>query len=230
MPVPFRHPSGAPLLPPVIAYAALTVLGVAVPPAVAGVSPYSSTADAVDFFRHHVGAAHAGAFLTLAAAIPLAVATAVATTRLRLLGHDVPGRIIAQVGGTVASGMLALAGATQLALTQDHVSDSPAVVRALVALTFAMGGPAFVVFSGLLVAGLAITGLLTDVLPRPVAWAGVAVAVVSEIASLAAGFDALDPLLPVGRFGALLWLVAIGFLLPADRRALRARREAVRAA
>jgi len=230
MTTPSRHLSGAPLLPPVISYAVLTIAGVAIPPAIAGVAAYSSDADAIDFFQHHVGAAHASAFFTLGAAIPLAIATAVATTRMRTLGHDVPGRIIAQLGGMVASAMLALAGITTLALTQDHVADSPAVIRAFVALTFAAGGPGFVVFSGLLVAGLAISGLITRVLPRPVAWAGIAIAVVSEVASLAAAFDSLDPLLPIGRFGALLWLVVLGFVLPADRRELRARAGVVRTA
>lgn len=98
------------------------------------------------------------------------------------------------------------------------------------ALTFAAGGPAFVMFGGLLVAGIAISGLLSRVLPRPVAWAGVAIAVVSEIASLTAAFDALDPLLPIGRFGTLIWLVVLGVVLPANRRALRARKGIVRAA
>lgn len=198
------HRSGAPLLPPVLSYAVLTILAVTVPSAVAGVAPYNSDADAIAFFQHHAGAAHASAFLTLGAAIPLAVLSGVATTRMRQLGYDVPGRIIAQLGGVLASAMLALAGVATLALTQDRVADSPAVIRAFVALTFAAGGPAFVVFSGLLVAGLAISGLISRVLPRPVAWAGVAIAVVSEIASLTAASDGLDPLLPVGRFGALL--------------------------
>jgi hypothetical protein len=104
------------------------------------------------------------------------------------------------------------------------------VIRAFVALTFAAGGPAFVVFNGLLVAGLAVSGLLTGVLPRPVAWAGLAIAVVSELASLTTAFDALDPLLPIGRFGGLLWLVVLGVVLPASRRELRARKGIVRAA
>jgi hypothetical protein len=35
-------------------------------------------------------------------------------------------------------------------------------------------------------------------------------------------------LLPIGRFGSLAWLVAIGFLLPSSRRELRERRGEVR--
>lgn len=220
--------TGAPLLPPVLSYVVLTIAGVAIPPLVSGLRPWASDAAALDFYRNHVGAAHAGAFFTLGAAIPLAVLTAVATTRIRNLGLDVPGRIIAQVGGTVAAALLALAGLVDLALTQSHVADSAAVVRALRAVNFAAGGPGYVVFSGLLVAGIAISALFGRVLPRPMAWAGVAVAVVCEIASLTVAFDALDVLLPIGRFGGLLWLLVLGFTLPANRRDLRARRGEVR--
>lgn len=224
------HPAGAPLLPPAVSYAVLTVAGVALPPVAAGVAAWGSGHDQLAFFQHHPGAAHLSAFLTLGAAVPFAVATAVATTRLRTLGVDVPGRIIAQVGGTVAAAMLALAGMSTLALTQSHVADSAAVVRAFSALTFAVGGPGFVVFAGLFVAGISIAGLLSGVLPRWLGRAGLAIAVVSEVAALSAAFDALDFLLPVGRFAGLLWLVAIAFLLPATRRELRAKRGEARPA
>ncbi len=209
--------SGAPLWPPVVAYAVLTVLAVAVPPLIAGVRPWSSDAALLDFFAHHAGAAHAGAFFTVGSAVPLAVLTAVATSRLRHLGIDVPGRVIAQVGGAVAVAMLALAGVATLAGTQDRVADSPAAIRALNGITYAAGGPAFVMFSGLLVAGIAISGLAGGVLPRAVGWSGVGVAVVSEVASLANAFDAMSALLPVGRFGTLVWLVALAGTLPAHR-------------
>jgi hypothetical protein len=213
-----RHRSGAPLLPPTIAYVVLTVLGVAVPSLASGVRPWASDSALLDFFRHHNGAAHASAFFTLGAAIPLAVFAAVATTRLRTLGLDVPGRIIAQLGGTVAATMLGLAGVATLAATQPHVADSDVAIRVLYGLDFAAGGPAFVMFSGLLVAGVSISGLLGRVLPRPVAWAGIGVAVLCEISSLAVAFDGADFLLPIGRFGSLVWMVAVAVTLPSTRR------------
>jgi hypothetical protein len=224
------HRAGAPLFPPAVIYAVLTVLAVAVPPLVAGVKPWTSDAALLDFFQHHSGAAQLSAFLTLAAAAPLSVFTAVATTRVRTLGLDVPGRIIAQIGGTVAAAMLALAGAATLAATQPHVADSPAAIRVLYGLTFAAGGPAFVLFSGLLLAGISVTGIIARVLPRAVAWGGLAIALVSEIASVSAAWDGMDVLLPIGRFGGLVWMVAVGATLPATRRELRARRGEVRAA
>jgi hypothetical protein len=222
--------AGAPLLPPVLAYVALTLCAVAVPPLIAGVKPWTSDHALLEFFQHHNGAAHASAFFTLASAVPVEIATAVSTTRLRTLGIDVPGRIIAQVGGTIAATLLAVAGLGTLALTQDGVADSAPVVRAFNGLTFAAGGPGFVMFEGLLVAGISVAGLLGRVLPRWLAWGGIAIAVVSELASLSAAFDGADFLLPIGRFGALVWLVAIALLLPSTRRELRERRGVMREA
>jgi hypothetical protein len=223
------HRSGAPLFPPAISYAVLTILGVIVPSTVAGSGPWTSDHALLDFFQHHSGAAHASAFFTFGSAIPFAVVTAVATSRLRTLGLDVPGRIIAEIGGVLASAMLAISGLATLALTQDHVSDSAPVVRAFYGLTFATGGPGFVAFSGLLLLGISIAALSGNVLPRWLAWSGAAIAVVSLMASFAVAFEALDFLLPVGRFGGLAWIVAIGFLLPSSRRELRERRGEVRA-
>lgn len=180
--------------------------------------------------KHHNGAAHASAFFTLGAAIPFAIFTAVATTRLRTRGHDVPGRIIAQVGGTVAATMLGLAGIATLAATRSHVADSDAAIRALYGITFAAGGPAFVMFSGLLLLGVSIPELLGRVLPRVVGWAGIAIAAACELAALAVAFDGADFLLPIGRFGGLVWMVAVALTLPATRRELRARKGIVRAA
>jgi hypothetical protein len=224
-----RHRAGAPLLPPTLAYAVLTVLAVTVPPLAAGVQPWSSDGALSEFFRSHSGAAHASAFLTLGAAIPFAVFVAVATTRLRTLGVDVPGRIIAQVGGTVAATMLALAGLATLAATRSHVADSIVALRVLSGISFAAGGPGFVVFSGLLLAGVSISGLMGGVLHRGVAWGGIAVAVVCEVASASAAFPGLDVLLPIGRFGGLLWMLAVGVTLPATRRELRAGQRSQRA-
>jgi hypothetical protein len=227
---PRGHRTGAPLLPPVLSYAVLTVLAAVLPAAIAGEAPWSSDAALLDFFTHHRDAAHAGAFLTAGAAIPFAVLTAVATTRLRTLGYDVPGRMIAQIGGTIAAGLLTLAGLCELAITAPHVSDSPAAIRSLEALSVAAGGPGFVGFAGLLVAGPAIPCLLDNLIARPLAWTGLVVAGMCELAALAIAFPGLDVLVPIGRFGSLAWLVVLGFVLPADRRDRRVRRGIVRAA
>ncbi len=215
-----RHAGGAPLLPPVIAYVVLAVAAIAVPPAVAGESAYSSDANLLDFYAHHAGAAHLLAFLVLASAVPFAVLTAVASHRVRAAGLDVPGRLIALVGGTAAAALLALSGLSSLALAQPHVADdvgSPAVVRGLAGLAFATGGPGFVVFSGLLVAGISVPALVGRLTLRWIGWSGLVVAAVCELASLAAVTDALNPLLPIGRFATMAWLLALAVTQPIQR-------------
>ncbi|MFU8874442.1 DUF4386 domain-containing protein [Micromonospora sp. SL4-19] len=216
-----RHVGAAPLLPPAIAYVVLALAGIVAPTAVAGVAPYSSDADLLDFYTHHLGAAHLSAFLLLASAVPFVVFTAIASHRVQAAGLDVPGQLIALVGGTVAAALLAMSGLATLALTQEHVADSPVAIRTLNALAFATGGPGFVVFSGLLLAGISLPALAGRMVPRWVGWFGLAIAAVCELAALTAAIPALDPLLPVGRFGGLVWVLATALTLARPRAAGR---------
>lgn len=85
-------------------------------------------------------------------------------------------------------------------------------------------------FGGLLLLGVSIPGLLGRVLPRVVGWGGIAIAAICELAALAVAFDGADFLLPIGRFGGLVWMVAVALTLPATRRELRTRKGIVRAA
>jgi hypothetical protein len=215
--------TGAALAPPTIAYTVLTIAGLVVPRVVAGEGPWQSDAALLDFFGHHDGAARASAFFTFGAAIPLAVITAIVTTRLRRMGPEVPGRVIAQLGGVLAAAMLAVSGLTTFAITRPDVARSPGTVRGLYSIVFATGGPGFVVFTGLLLLGVSIVSLFLRLLPRWLAWAGIVIAAGCEVASVAVGFDALDALLPIGRFGSLAWLIALAVHLPSSRQELHAR-------
>jgi hypothetical protein len=96
------------------------------------------------------------------------------------------------------------------------------VVRAVYYLVYLTGGPAHVVGLGLLLAGIAVPGLMLGLLPHVVAWSGLVIAAVAELTALVLIWPGLSPLLPVARFPALVWLVVAGALLP-----LRRRREAM---
>jgi hypothetical protein len=76
-----------------------------------------------------------------------------------------------------------------------------------------------VVALGLLVAGVAVPALIIGLLPRPLAWAGLAIAIAAELSSLALLTPDLAILVPIGRFPALIWLVVAGVLLPRRRSA-----------
>jgi hypothetical protein len=54
-------------------------------------------------------------------------------------------------------------------------------------------------------------------MPRPVAWTGLVLAGLGMLATLTLLTSALYPLLPIGRFGGLIWLLITSVLLPRAR-------------
>jgi hypothetical protein len=54
------------------------------------------------------------------------------------------------------------------------------------------------------------------------------IAALSEIAFLSLVFEPLQVLIPVGRFGGGIWLIAAGFLLPVSRAAANRDRQELR--
>ena len=154
---------------------------------------------------------------TFGSSIPLAIYAATASARLRQLGITAPGATIALAGGFLASAGLALSGLTAWTLSRPEVTSDAALVRALYYLTFLTGGPWHVVTLGLLIAGIAVPGLIVGLLPRPVAWTGLVIAVVAELTTLVLIWPALSPLLPLARFTGLIWLIVAGALLPLRR-------------
>jgi hypothetical protein len=102
-------------------------------------------------------------------------------------------------------------------LSRPEVNGDPALVRALYFLVFLTGGPAHVVALGLLLAGIAVPGLILGLLPRSVAWSGLAIAAVAELTTLVLVWPGLAVLLPIARLPGLVWLIVAGALLPLHR-------------
>ncbi|MFJ8039731.1 hypothetical protein ACIRBX_04335 [Kitasatospora sp. NPDC096147] len=180
-------------------------------------SPFGEAGEQLAYFRDHGGAVRVMGALQLAASVPLAVYAATVSARLHRLGVRAPGATIALAGGVLASAFLACSGLALWVLSRAELAEAPAVLRALQYAAFAAGGPAHVAPLGLLVAGLAVPGLLAGLLPRWLAVVGLVIAGLAELSVLVLLVDALAPLLPLARFTALLWLVAVGFLLPKRR-------------
>ena len=88
---------------------------------------------------------------------------------------------------------------------------------------FLIGGAGHIVTLGLLVAGIAVPSLILGLLPRSLAWAGLAIAGLSELTTLVLIWPVLGPILPVARVSALGWLVAAGAWLPLQRTDIRPR-------
>lgn len=197
----------------------LLLAGLATSAALGGTfpSPYADPAVIAAHFATAPAAVLAGGVLLFGSSVPLAIYAATASARLRQLGVTAPGATIALGGGLLASAALAASGLLQWTLSRPAVREGGPLVRALADLTYLSGGPAHVVFLGLLLAGIAVPGLILGLLPRPVAVAGLVIAAVAELSFLALVFPALGLLLPLARFPGLVWLVVAGFLLPLQR-------------
>ncbi|OLT05011.1 hypothetical protein BJF90_20170 [Pseudonocardia sp. CNS-004] len=216
----YRADAGPPLVVLAAVSTGLLLAGLITSTVLAGTtfpSPFDAAGTVEAYFREQSAAVAVTAFATFASAVPLAIYAATVSARLHNLGIRNPGATIALVGGVVAAAFLGLSGMLSWTLSRPATAGDPAVVHALQALTFMTGGPGHVVMLGLLVAGIAVPGLLAGLLPRRFALAGLVIAAVSELATFSLLFDAAIPLVPVGRFGGLIWLIAAAVLLPRRR-------------
>jgi hypothetical protein len=75
-----------------------------------------------------------------------------------------------------------------------------------------------------------VPALILGLVPRWLAWVGLAVALSCEVSFVSMLVQALTFTLPIGRFAGLAWLIAIGFVLPRTRHEGRERRESAAAA
>ena len=207
----------------------LLLIGLAVGVSLGGIMPlpFGSSTAVQDYVAKNHAAGQAIAVGVFASSIPLAIYAATVSARLRQLGITAPGATIALAGGLLASAGLGLSSLLAWTLSRPEVTSDVPLVRALYYLTFLTGGPWHVVTLGLLIAGIAVPGLIVGLLPRPVAWTGLVIAVLAEFTTLVLIWPALSPLLPVARFAGLVWLIVAGAVLPLRRRNRQAARAAV---
>lgn len=217
-------PQGGPPLAPVAAVSlVLLLVGLGVGVALGGMMPlpYGAASDVLGYVHDHHGAVLASAVGTFAASVPLAIYAATASTRLRQLGVTAPGATIALAGGILASGALGLAGLICWTMSRPEVVVADGLIRALYYLVFLTGGVGHIVALGLLLAGVAVPSLILGLLPRPLAWAGLAIAALAEVATLVLIWPEAAVILPVARFTGFIWLIVAGALLPRHRTEVR---------
>nr|WP_236735165.1 hypothetical protein [Mycolicibacterium peregrinum] len=222
-PRPGGRQGGPPLAPLAAVSLALVLIGLGVGVALGGVMPlpYGAAADVLRYVHDHHGAVQASAVGTFAASVPLAIYAATASTRLRQLGVTAPGATIALAGGILASGALASAGLICWTMSRPEVVVDDGLIRALYYLVFLTGGVGHIVALGLLLAGIAVPGLILGLLPRALAWTGLAIAVLAEVATLVLIWPEAAVILPIARFTGLIWLIVAGILLPKRRAEVR---------
>src|ERR1700736_4187517 len=201
----------------------LLLLGIGIGAAIGGVPPlpFGSGRSIQQFFAAHPAAAKAAAVGTFGSSVPLAIYAATASARLRQLGVTAPGATIALAGGVLAAGALGLTGLVGWTLSRPEISADGALARALYFLVFLVGGPGHIVALGLLVAGMAGPRFLLGLLPRSLAWVGLAIAALCELTSLVLIWPVLGVILPVARVSALALLLVAGAWLPLRRSDIR---------
>jgi hypothetical protein len=212
-----RHPQGGPPLGLLaVISTGLLLLGIGASAALGGVvpSPYAAAGVIRAYFVTESDAVRVDGVLVFASAVPLAIYAATASARLRQLGVTAPGATIALAGGLLAAGALASSGLLLWTVSRPAVRADEPLVRALHDLAFLAGGPAHVVFLGLLVAGIAVPVLLLRLVPRSLAWVGLVLAALAEATTLALVWPGVALLVPLVRFPALVWLIAVGLALP----------------
>lgn len=214
-----RSPQSGPSLVVLgVASLGLLLAGIAISAAAGGVlpSPYADPGLVEGFFASHPASARASGVFAFASSVPLAIYAATVSTRLAQLGVSAPGARIALVGGVLAAASLAASGLLQTVLSRAAGGGS-GIVLELHELSFLSGGPAHVVWLGLLVAGLAVPGLILGLLPRRLAQAGLALAALAQLCTVVLIWPQLVALVPVARFLALGWLILVGVMLPYRR-------------
>jgi hypothetical protein len=205
------------LILPGLALACLGLLfgGLGIGVALGGVMPlpYGPMAAVTTYVRAETVAVQVIATAVFASSVPLAVYAATASARLRRLGVTGPAAMIALTGGILAAGALGLAGLLGWTLSRPEVSADTALARAIYFLVFLVGSPGHIVALGLLIAGMAVPSLNRGLMPRALAWTGLAIAALAESTTLVLVWTQLGVILPIARVSALVWLVAAGVRL-----------------
>jgi hypothetical protein len=216
-----EHP-GPPLAVPALAFLVMfAASGLAGPLSGSGTfpSPYSHAGVVERYFAANRTATGVGAFFLLAAATALVFFSAIMWSRLTFLAPNAPGPAIAAFGGLSAAGLLAVGGSAEWLLSRPAVTSQQGLVRMLDDAVFVTAGPAHTGALGVLMLGVAVTTWFIRRTPRWLSVLGVALAVVDIAATLSLLTSRVTPLIPIGRFGSMFWLVAISVLLPRTRAA-----------
>lgn len=181
--------------------------------------PASSAEHIVTFFRENGRQLAITSALQFGSAIPLGLFTATVANRFRFLGIRAAGVNIALFGGWTTASVMLVATSVMWAAASVATAARDDLLLALYRLQMAIGGPGFSVPFGLLLAGIAVTGGLSRLLPPWFAILGVLLALIGELSWLFLFTPKALPLIPLVRFPGFLWLIAAAWLLPNTRAA-----------
>lgn len=206
---------GPPLVVPAAAFAVLTVAGAVL--GGAGPRPDTAPADVLAYVLAHPVTLGVGAALLLGSVFPLVVYAATAVRRIEQLGIGAPGPLMGFAGAVLAGAALSISALASWTAAQTAPLGDAGLARTLAWVWFGAGGVGFVAPLGLLVLGISVPALIGRLVPRWLAVAGLVIGVLALLSTFALATDLLYPLIPVGRFGGLLVLVAFAVTLPVSR-------------
>jgi len=175
--------------------------------------PWEPAGTIVAFFQERPSAVLLCALLQFGSAIPLGIFTASIVSRLEFFGVRAAGPRIALFGGFATVFMMMSNAAVLFSMAQPAVSQSKEAILALYYLGFAMGGPAYSVSLGLLMAGISVPLLFRRLVPRWIPIFGLVLAAIGELSWLTFKFPEALPLVPLTRFPGFIWIIAVGFAL-----------------
>lgn len=177
-------------------------------------SPFGDDADLQAFYTDHATLLQWVAFLQFGSAIALAVFTGGLVARLRKLAPGFPAlTYMAAAGGIMAALFLALNSVVQWSMSHPSVIELAPVRRGLHFLFFGLGGFAHVASIGVLVGAVSVIALKARLLPGWLVVSSLVVAVLALASPLTFVTESTTLLIPLGRFPALLWQVAVAFML-----------------
>lgn len=200
---------------PAAAFGALTVIAALL--GGAGPRPGSTPDEVLAYATANGPVLAAGAAVLLGSAFPLVAFAATLVRRMQRLGVSAPGPSMGLAGAVLAAASISVSALVGWTAAQTAYLGDPALTRMLATLWFATGDVGFVTPFGLLLLGIAVPALVRGLLPRVLGWAAAVVGVLALLSTFALVSDVRYPLLPVGRFGGVLVLLATAALLPASR-------------
>jgi hypothetical protein len=215
-----RHPS-PPLGPVAIVFTLLFLAGLYPVTAFGGKpyfpGPWEPLHTITLFFLLRPSAVAWCAFLQFGSMVPLGIFTAAVVSRLRFLGVKAAGIHIALFGGFAAAFAIAISSMLLWAMARPGVAEDGTLLQALYYFSFGMGGPGYSVPLGLFMAGISVPLLFYRMVPRWIPILGIILAICGEFSWLDLKFPAFLFLIPLTRFPGFLWMIAVGFALPATR-------------
>ncbi|MFE3190692.1 DUF4386 domain-containing protein [Nocardia sp. NPDC059240] len=192
------------VLAPAAAFAALSIAYVAANARTP--HPDASGVDVLAYTTAHTGLIDTGALLLMLSAAPLVILTG-------LIQRLLSGPSILTIGGALAAGGLTFSALFSWTGARLNASAAPDLARTIADLGYMSGGPAFAAGFGLLIVGIVIPALLQRKLPIWLIGIGLAIALAAALSTFALVASGFGYLLPVVRFGGLLWLVAVAVIL-----------------